>query len=255
MFRGLEQVKLGLPVMLLLMAMLAASGAGASRVQAAGDVGVSLIHNLEQQSATVGAPFSVRVQVGNTGPGDARAGFFVTVPAGIEIVGGTLGCPSGTGTVDCGDEDVPAGSDGDIGTVSLVANAAGSYTIGAALQRLTVSDPNPANNAASLTVTVAPRTVVLRATSLAVPARPKAGRPLRASFVLVENGAPTRPGSVSCRGRVAGKTVPAKGTVAGNRAVCTFIPPAKARGGILRGTITAAAGGKRVAKTFSVRLA
>ena len=245
-----------LVVILSLLAASAAAGTSASRATVDLDIGLARA-DLSKQAVRVGVPFEVVILAGNTGPVAAHAGVVLTVPSGMRVAGaGSAGCPLGTGALDCGDGEIPAGADGDVGRLSLVADAPGSYTVKAAFVRLDVDDPNLANNSASLTITAVAAASALKASGFALaPARPKAGTMFRASIALVDaTGVRVVPSSVACSGRVGRAAVPAKPSVAGGRAVCTFAPPAGARGKALSGSIRATAKGVSVTYVFAVRL-
>jgi hypothetical protein len=96
--------------------------------------------------------------------------------------------------------------------------------------------------------------VKLTARSLtAVPRAPQAGR--RFTVVLAvtrsDTGRPITSGSVACSARVAGKPMPARGSVGGGAGRCSVAVPAATEGMALRGTITVRSGGARVSRAFA----
>ncbi len=84
----------------------------------------------------------------------------------------------------------------------------------------------------------------------------KAGAGLKASFAVANavTGAALVPSAVRCAALAARANIPGRGSVAAGRAVCTFHPPRTATGKTLRGAISAMVAGKRLRKSFAVRL-
>jgi hypothetical protein len=237
---------------------LACALAGAASASGTADLDIGLQRlDLSHAPVQVGAPFPVRVLVGNSGTIAAHAGVVLTVPVGLRVIArGSLGCPLGSGGLDCGDGEIPAGADGALGTAPVVADAPGSYTLKVEFVRLDVDDPDLADNTATLAITAVAAAPKLAVSGFALtPAAPKAGRPFRASFTVVDaGGARVAPALVACSARVGGTVVRARGSLAVGRASCTFLPPASARGKVLRGSIGATAQGSRVTRAFTVRL-
>jgi hypothetical protein len=252
------RVALSLMVVLTSGLVAAAALAATSTSRATTDLDIGLARvNLSQQAVNVGVPFEVKILAGNSGAVDAHAGVVLTVPPGLRVAAGSsAGCPIGRGRLDCGDGVIPAGADGDLGSVGLVADASGSHTLQAEFVRLDVDDANLSNNSASLAITAVAAAPSLKASGFALaPARPKAGTKFRASMALLDaNGIRVVPSSVTCSARVGGAAVPAKPSVGAGRATCTFSPAKGAKGKTLRGSIVATAKGVHVSKAFSVLL-
>jgi hypothetical protein len=229
----------------------ARSGAGSA------DVDVSIALSPGTPSPVVGVPFAIIFGFGNGGPDATSARPLIDLPEGLRAVSeNRLGCPTGTGTLDCGVRDLPAGDEND-GVSGLVATQPGHYTIVARVTDLTATDPNPANNTASVTIDVGSAPLQLAVSGFAVsPAKPRAGAPLKASFAVINRvtGARVAPSAVRCAAVVGRVTARARGSVVKGRAICTFFPPRSAKGKIVRGKITATAERKRVTKAFAVRL-
>ena len=90
-------------------------------------------------------------------------------------------------------------------------------------------------------------------TPRATPAAPRAGGPFIVSVGVTrsDTGRPISSGTVECRVLVAGKRVPARGSVAGGAGRCTVAVPANAKGAALRGTMTVLSAGARVSRAFA----
>ena len=113
-----------------------------------------------------GTPFSLNVGMGNAGPDTASARLVVQLPPGLEsTLANRLGCPTGTGTLDCGPQQLAAGESTD-DVLKVVAAKPGTYAIVVHGIDVTPSDSNAANNTASYTAVVstaaAPPTVKMR---------------------------------------------------------------------------------------------
>ena len=203
-------------------------------------------------------PFTLELGVGNTGPDASHFRIRILLPSGIRAVGGGgLEC---TGTTDlaCTDGSVDPGDDGTLGA-PFVADAAGSYTLVARLTELTATDPNPANNQASITLNVVaatptpPTPPALAASRLSIkPTRPMAGHPLTVSFRITDStsGTSVKPSSVACTANLGTR----RARIVSGAAACVLHPPATAHGKTLRGTLTAKAKGVRLSKRFSIHL-
>ena len=85
------------------------------------------------------------------------------------------------------------------------------------------------------------------------PGRPLAGKPFAIDLPVTrsDTGRAITSGAVSCRVLAAEKRVAAKGSVVHGAGRCAFVVPARARGKVLRGTVTVRTGGKSVAADFS----
>jgi hypothetical protein len=204
-----------------------------------------------------GVSFSINVGIGNEGPDNASVRLLIELPEGLTATtGNQLGCPAGTGTLDCGVSEIPVGEQFDDES-RLVATRSGSYTIVAKLTDLTTADASPEDNTASTTVVVGAATASPTVTRFAIsPTKPRAGARFTVSFAVVDSaaGAAVAPSAVGCVAAAAGTKVRARGSVAGGRAICTFVPPRIAKGKVLRGSIAANAAGKRLRKVFAIRL-
>lgn len=98
-----------------------------------------------------------------------------------------------------------------------------------------------------------PALVLVASNPVAQPRRPKAGKSVTVSLAVTrsDTGRPIASGTVSCRVRTSGATVPAAGRVARGSAHCAFVVPRTAKGKVLRGTISVRTGGKIVARDFA----
>ncbi|MDQ2913085.1 MAG: DUF11 domain-containing protein [Chloroflexota bacterium] len=197
-------------------------------------------------------PFTLELSVNNEGPDASHYRVRIQLPSGIRLAAaGSLEC-TGTNDLTCTEDNANPGYDGQA-RAAFIADAAGSYTIVARLTELTATDPNPANNEASLTVRVvaAARALVPARFSIR-PAKPVAGRLLVVSFRILDktSGAYVKPSSASCSVNLG----PRRARIVGDAATCTLRPPATAHGKTLRGTLAANANGTRVARRFSIQL-
>jgi uncharacterized protein DUF11 len=240
------------------LAVSAAAGTMRTFVPAASaEVDVSIAKLPGTPAAVAGVSFSINVGIGNAGPDNASVRLLIELPEGLTAVtGNQLGCPAGTGTLDCGVTEIPVGEQFDDES-RLVATRPGSYTIVAKLTDLTAADASPGDNTASTTVLVGAATASPTVTRFAIsPTKPRAGARFTVSFAVVDKLARAAlvPTAVSCAAVVAGARIPARRSVTRGKATCTFLPPRNAKGKMLRGSIAATAAGKRLMKVFAIRL-
>jgi len=252
---------LAFPPLVVLAAVLSVSAATAGPTStvapaASADIDVSLaIAPGTPQPVVAGISFSMNLGMGNAGPDASSARLLVDLPENLAAVtANPLGCPTGTGTLDCGRQELLAVDTTDA-FFRLVARVPGIYTIVARATDFAVADPNAANNSVSVTFTArSPNPVV---TDFArSPARPRAGAPVKVSFVAIDGVTKEglTPSAVRCAASAAGAKVKGRGSVRAGRATCRFLPPKSAKGSTLRGKISAAAAGKRLARAFAIRL-
>jgi hypothetical protein len=228
-----------------------AAGAGV-RAAATADLDISFAAAPGSAPHQVGTPFSLNVGIGNSGPDASRFRVRILLPEGIRLAApGPLEC-QGTNDLTCFADDAPAGYNAD-GFMSVVADAPGSYTFVARLTELTTTDPNLANNEATLTVKVAVAPHVIAAVGLAVaPSKPRAGTRFTVSFRVLDRtaGRAVVPAAARCSvtlGR-------AQARVVGGRVTCAITTPRSASGRTVRGVLTAVVGNRRLSKRFSIRL-
>jgi hypothetical protein len=100
-------------------------------------------------------------------------------------------------------------------------------------------------------VAAAPHALAAGAVSI-VPAHPRAGSSVVVSFGVRDTTAGSAVAVTSARCRAAPGS--ARARVVGGRATCAVHTPLRARGALLRGTLTATVGGRRFTRRFSVRL-
>jgi len=197
-----------------------------------------------------GRSFSLRVVLGNAGPGSTHADIAITVPDGIEVISRS-NC-TGERELSCPGADLDPNADLSE-VLAFAAARPGNYRFMSRLTNLSSPDPNDSNNVATLIVIVADRFTISRATLS--PAVPRAGTTFRASVrVTGIAGAAAPVGGASCRAAVAGRPVPARAAIAEGRVVCSVRTPATARGKVLRGTIGVRVGAGRLTRPFGVRL-
>ena len=146
-----------------LVALVTVSGAAAGSVTtaAASDVDVSITLLPGAAKPVAGTPFSLNVGMGNAGPDTASARLVVQLPPGLEsTLANRLGCPTGTGTLDCGPQQLAAGESTD-DILKVVAAKPGTYAIVVHGIDVTPSDSNAANNTASYTAAVSAAAALL----------------------------------------------------------------------------------------------
>jgi hypothetical protein len=149
-----------------LIALVTVSGAAAASVAtaAASDVDVSIALLPGAAKPVANTPFSLHIGMGNAGPDTAGARLVVQLPPGLQAtLANRLGCPAGTGTLDCGPHQLAAGESTD--DVLRVVAWPGTYAVVVHGIDVTPSDSNAANNTASYTAvvsTAAPPTVKMR---------------------------------------------------------------------------------------------
>ncbi len=228
-----------------------AAGAGA-RAAATADLDISFAAAPGSAPRQVGTPFSLNVGIGNRGPDASHFRVRILLPEGIRLVApGPLEC-EGTNDLTCFADDASVGYNAD-GFMSVVADAPGSYTFVARLTELTATDPNLANNEATLTEKVAGAPHVIAAVGLAVsPSKPRAGTRFTVSFRVLDRtaGRAVVPAAARCSvtlGRVQARVV-------GGRVTCAITTPSSASGRTVRGVLTAVVGNRRLSKRFSIRL-
>lgn len=229
---------------------------GASaRPAATADLGISWIGTPTQVTAK--EPFMAQVTVGNSGPDPSHFRTHILLPSGVRLVSaGSLEC-TGVSDLTCADDNLDPGSEPESAATVVAADTPGSYTLTAELTELTATDPNLANNQASLTINVvaAAANPVIRRFAI-TPSKPKAGAPMKVSFAVADagTGQAVTPSAVRCAALAAGAKVPGRGSVVAGRATCTFHPPMSAIGKTLRGRISATAEGKRLTRSFAARV-
>jgi hypothetical protein len=221
---------------------------------ASADVDVS-VQKAPGPPAVAGIPFPVDVGIGNAGPDATSARLLLDLPSGLTATSpNPIGCPVGQGTLDCGRQDLAAGEEGDQFS-RLRADQPGSYTVVVRATELTAADPNPANNTASLTISVRAPTPTVRGFAIS-PAKPRAGSPLKVSYAITEQvtGQALVPSAVRCSATAGAAKVASRGSARGARAMCTFFPRPSARGKTMHGRVTATVAGTEIAKAFAVKL-
>jgi len=253
-------------------------GSGTAAAQPAGDgvVAVSAATTVTQLTPPIpnggtvevtSLNFQIGVSVSNASPGEATFKLRVELSPGLRFgADGPDPSESCTGSPPFECQTPTLNPDrlggGDFGwRWDIVAERTGSYRLSAQIVEASRGDPNPANNAISVTVVVRePETPTARPTTLVAsgvrlsPARPKAGLPFAATVRVSAGGAAIRPSRVRCSGRVGGVKLAGKPTATSGAARCRYRPTRAARGKALRGTITFATRGRTVTRRFSTTL-
>jgi uncharacterized repeat protein (TIGR01451 family) len=122
---------------------------------------VSLTKTASPNPATVGSPITYTLTAANAGP-DSAAGVSVSdpLPSGVSFASASTSqgtCSQAAGTVSCALGSLAAGSHATV-TVGVTPTATGTVTNTASVSA-TTADPNPANNSATVVVTVNPKAV------------------------------------------------------------------------------------------------
>lgn len=115
--------------------------------------------------------------------------------------------------------------------------------------------PDPGHGFASYNVVAK---LVLKATAFSLSPKPaRAGKRLSASLAAEESdtNGPVRSGTVSCRGKIGPKAVPATHALVAGVATCNWRISASAKGKTLRGTVTLVVRGTTLRKSFAVKIA
>ncbi len=134
---------------------------------------LGLTHTAAPNPVTVGQTLTYTLNVANAGPSDATGTVLSDqLPAGVSLASATpsQGACSGTTTVSCSLGTVPAGGSASV-VLQVIPNAAGTLTDSANVTS-GVTDPNPANNSASVTVTAVAAAQPMADLSLSLTAAP-----------------------------------------------------------------------------------
>ena len=148
---------------------------------------------------------------------------------------------------------------------NVAADAPGSYSLKAQIVESSTSDPDAADNSATITVVVTqapappppPNPPPVRATAGAVkllPAKPKAGSLVSATVRVTAGGTPIKPTGVACTGALAGAKVKGTAKAASGIASCRYRTPKSAKGKTFRGKVTFSARGTKFTKPFAAKL-
>jgi hypothetical protein len=116
--------------------------------------------------------------------------------------------------------------------------------------------PDPGHGFFTYDVKITPPTLVVRSSGTK-PLTPRSGKPFTVFLVAArsDTGALIESGNVTCKARIAFKSIRANSSnVVNGRATCTWLIPKTARGKTLRGSITVVSGGLKKTRTFSVRI-
>lgn len=211
--------------------------------------------------------FRAGALVDNDGGEEATARFRFTLPDGLRY--GADGpdpsesCTAAAVTTECG-TSLLIGTDpsrrSQLWLWDVAADRPGRYMLRAEIVQTSVSDPVPANNAASITVVVTESgggggSLTMSASTVrTTPAKPKAGAAVSATVRVTAGGAPVRPTGVACAGSVGGGKLRGAPRSGSGSATCVYLPPKSARGKVLRGTISFTARSTKFTRRFSTKL-
>jgi hypothetical protein len=134
----------------------------------------------------------------------------------------------------------------------VIADGPGDYALSGEVVESSASDPDLSDNSAAVTAQVT-QPVSIGGVKLS-PAKPKAGSVVTARIAVTAGGDAITPTAVLCAGKAGGKAVRSAAGFSAGRATCKFRPASNAKGTVLRGSVTVAAGGVRATRTFAVRL-
>ena len=215
--------------------------------------------------ATAGQSFFAIAAVENTASQSERGSYDYTlkveVPTGVTVVGvftvghaGAPPCEKNASGVTCTGRGL-SGVHSSVGfRLELRASRAGSFMLRNEVTVTDGTDPNPANNTAELSVSVAEAPLAV-AGLVRSPTPPRAGRALRATLLLSKGGAPVRAVRTTCRLSIGGRVVPARASNVATGGRCTWLVPVSAKGKQLSGAVTATASGKSFTSRFAGKAA
>ena len=195
----------------------------------------------------------------NAGPDAANFRVRFALPAGFrwgaDEPDASEGCTATATTAECVPTAIVPVGDGVGWRWDAIAPGPGTYTLRAEVVPTTTTDPDPADNVATVTLVVAPAAPAAIASRVAiVPRRPRAGGVVTVSVRVTREGEPVVPTAVRCSGRIGTATVPGSRRALRGRATCAYRTRAAHRGMTLRGTMTVTAAGARFVRRFSSRL-
>ena len=228
------------------------TGSALARSSATADLSIKFVTGSQPKEPLVGQSFLLQAGMVNNGPdpGNARVNF--RLPSELRRVAGTYDCTGAAPILNCDELTAKVGDDG-AGTVVLIADAPGTYSISVFLDRLDATDPTTADDTDTLTVTVRPAAPALAAGAVSIaPAHPRAGSTVVIAFGLTDPTAGSTVAATAARCTASFGNVRAR--VVSGRPTCTVKTPSARRGAVLRGRLTATARGKQYVRKFAVRL-
>jgi hypothetical protein len=202
--------------------------------------------------------FKAGVSVGSTGPEGAtfRVRFELSAALhwGFDLPDSGDNCTSTPSVGECRSSQELFTAVPEIGWFwDVVADAPGTYVLKAEVIESSTSDPDPSNNAASVTVVVTQPSVTAGAARVS-PARPKAGSVVSARVGVSAGETAVDPSSVTCAGLLGKRRVAGMARASDGAATCRYRTPRSAKGKTLQGTISFSAEQMRFRRTFAVRL-
>lgn len=204
-----------------------------------------------------GKQFRVIATVENTDPVGPPHDFTVTVKlaTGLRLVKvsqmfNAPDCSQSGQTLTCHGHSIGGQEGSQSYRLDLKTGTPATYSISASVKVDSAEDRNPTNDAASLDVVVTAAPVVATGLVL-VPAKPVAGRALRATLLLKRAGAPVRAGRVVCAAKVGGTSLKGKGAPTAKGGACTWTLARSAKGKRITGSVSATVGTTKLAKAFS----
>ena len=266
--------RIGTGVLFPLTAVLAAASAPAAQGPSA-NMSVNIVVGAEAQHGSIvqrGGAVAVRalrfaagVNVENRGPDSATAvRVRLVLPTGLRW-GADAPDPSencvGTDTVaDCRAPRLLEATGGAANRTAgwswdVVAAAQGRYVLKAQLVESTPADPDPSDDAATVTAVVKTSIGHVVAGPVRItPKIPKAGRPVSARVRVTVDGVPVRTRAPACTGKLPNVGVSWIGRATLGAMTCVYRTPAAAAGKTLRGSVRFSAQGKRFVRRFAVVL-
>lgn len=203
--------------------------------------------------------FRVGIYYKNLGPSAVQVTIKFDLPAGLHWVTGPTaaqGCTSTPTGALCTTPHVPFGddvADDEYYTEwDVVADRPGSYALHDSIVSSSTPDPDPSNDAATVTLVVEP---ALAATGLHLSsARPRAGSTLTARLGFTAGGRSVTPDSVTCTATVGGRRVRAVASAAEGAARCVIRTPRNGSGKRIRGTLSLSFGGATLTRRFTASI-
>jgi hypothetical protein len=202
--------------------------------------------------------FRAGVNVASTGPDEANVRVRFELPAGLhwgfDLPDPTENCTATITIAECRTPQPLFTVFPNVGWAwDVFADAPGTYVLKGAVIESSAADPDPSDNAASVTVVVTQPTVAASAVKIS-PARPRAGSVVSARVGVTAEGVATTPSGVRCAGTVGARRIAATASASNGTATCRYRTPKAGRRKTLRGTISFTAEGAQLTRQFAVRL-
>jgi hypothetical protein len=264
---------MGTGVLFALIAVLAAASAPAAQGPSA-NLSVNIVVGSDVGHGSIVQPgdtivvrkltFAVGVNVANQGPDEATAAHVrLVLPSGlhwgVDAPDPSENCIATDTVADCRSPtplDATDTANRAAGwSWDVVAAAPGRYALNAELVESTPPDPNPADDASTVTVAVKTSAGPVVASAVRItPAIPRAGAPVSVRVRVTVDGAPVNTHAPVCTGKLPNFGFSWLGRATLGLVTCVYRTPAAAKGKTLRGTVGFTARGKTFVRRFAVTL-